>query len=159
MRHRRDKTPTAPYPVRRLTLNRTLAAPAATTAVSGEGVFSACVMVSVAYVASPVASFVSVEVVETLLSAARQRPMVAVSRVEAVVYVAVEAVRTMEPGTGSKKQAADKPVGAVVAVGSAVIRRDVIIPVGTFRRDADVDLHLSLCFGSGYGEADCSNSS
>jgi hypothetical protein len=68
--------------------------------------------------------------------------MVAVMRVKAVVDVAVEAVRAMEPGTGSKKHAADKPVRAIVAVGRAVIRSIVEVAIGAagFYSNADTDL-------------------
>jgi hypothetical protein len=99
-------------------------------------------MASVASVAPPVAGFVSVEVVETLLSAARQRPMVAIMRVKTVVDVAVEAVRAVEPGSGSEKHPAVKPIGAIVAVGRAVIGSIVEVPIGAdgFYSNADADL-------------------
>ena len=87
------------------------------------------------------------------------RAVIPMFGMEMVIYVAVEACRAVKPGAGANEDSAGKPLRAVVAVGSAVIRRDVIVPVGTFRRDADVDLHLSLCFGSSDREADCRNSS
>jgi len=85
--------------------------------------------------------------------------VIAMLGMEMVIYVAVEAGRAVKPRAGANEYATGKPLRAVVAVGGAVVRRDVIVAVGTFGRDADVDLHLSLCFGSGYREADCSNGS
>lgn len=85
--------------------------------------------------------------------------VIAVFGMEMVIYVAVEACRAVKPRAGANEEATGKPLRAVVAIGSAVVGRDVIVAVGTFGRDADVDLYLSLCFGSGDREADCSNGS
>jgi hypothetical protein len=84
---------------------------------------------------------------------------IAMFGMEMIIYVAVEACRAMKPRAGANEDATGKPLRAVVAVGGALVRRDVIVAVGTFGRDADVDLYLSLCFGSGYREADCGNGS
>lgn len=43
--------------------------------------------------------------------------VVAIARIKRVVDVAVEAARTVEPGTGSDEDAAVEPLGAVVAIG------------------------------------------
>jgi hypothetical protein len=99
-------------------------------------------MAGVAYVASAIACFVAVEVVELLLSASRQRSVVPVMRVKAVVNVAVKSARTMEPGTSSKKHPAYKPVRAVVAIRRAVIGSIVEVPIGANRRHSDVDSNL-----------------
>jgi hypothetical protein len=119
-----------------------VAATTGAASVSGKSVFSTRVMARVASIAAPVASFVSVEVVETFLPAARHRPMVAVMRVKTVVDVAVEAVRTVEPGSGSEKHPAVKPIGAIVAVGRTVIRSIVEVAIGAdgFYSNADADL-------------------
>jgi hypothetical protein len=116
-------------------------------------------------VTASIAHFVSFEVlnlVETLSwlgSVAAVWPWsgVAVFRMETVIYVAVEALGTMKPGARAKEDATGKPLRAVVAVGGAVVRRDVIVAVRADRRDSDIDLYLSMCFGSGQREADCSN--
>jgi hypothetical protein len=89
----------------------------ASAAVAGESVFAARIVTSIAYVASPVARFVSVEVVELLLSAPRQRSMITVAGIVAVVDVAIEAAVAVKPGTRSEKDATIKPIGPVVAVG------------------------------------------
>jgi hypothetical protein len=84
---------------------------------------------------------------------------IAVLRMETVIYMAAEAFSAMKPWTCANEDATRKPFRAVVSVGGALVRRDVIITVGTFGRDSDFDAYLSLNFGSRYREADCSNSS
>jgi hypothetical protein len=118
---------------------------------SWEGVFAAALVVGCAYVALAVTGFVGVEVVELRLTTAGKRAVVAIMRVETVIDMAVKAVRTVEPGTGSNEHAAYKPVGAVVAVGGAVIGRVVEVAVGADRRHADVDADGNLGWGSEWG--------
>jgi hypothetical protein len=120
--------------------------PAATTTAataSGKGVFAATIMARVAYVTLPVSPLIGVEMVERRLSATRHRSTVTVMRIISIVDVTVEAVRAVKPGASSNKYPAGKPVGTVVAVGSAVIRRIVEVPVGAHRLDSDVDGDLS----------------
>jgi hypothetical protein len=83
--------------------------------------------------------------------------VIAVFRMEAVIYVAVKTLSAMKPWAGANENAARKPLRAVVAVRSAVVGSDVIVTVGAYRRNANVDAdgYLSLCFGSGYHKADC----
>jgi hypothetical protein len=100
-----------------------------TTPISGEGVFSLSFMGSVAYVASPIPGLVCLEVVEALRSALRHRSSVTVMGIKAVVDVAIKAVMTMKPRTSSEKHSANKPIGPIVAVGSAVIRGVVEVSV------------------------------
>jgi len=118
-------------------------------------------------VTAPIAHFVSFEVLNLIemlirvgfLTASWLGAVIAVLRMEMVIYVAVEACRAVKPRASADEDATGKPLGAVVAVGGAIVGRDVIVTVRTFRRDADVDLYLSLRFGSGHGKADCSNTS
>jgi hypothetical protein len=114
----------------------------AAAAIARERVFPACVVTGVAYVALSIARFVSMEVVEGLRAVLRKRSMITVAGVVAVVDVAVEAVRAVEPGTGSKKDAAYEPIGTVVAIGSAVIRGIVEVPVGALGCYSNVDRNL-----------------
>jgi hypothetical protein len=74
------------------------------------------IVASVANVAVAVARLITLEVVKALRAPSRQRTMVAISRVKAVVDVAIKAVRAVEPWASSKKYSADKPVGPIVAV-------------------------------------------
>jgi hypothetical protein len=109
-----------------------------TTSISRESMFAAAVMGSVAYVASPIPRLVCVEVVEALRSALRHRPSVTVMRIIAVVDMAVKAVRTMKPGTRSEKHSANKPIGPIVAVRSAVIGGVVEISVRAHGSHPDI---------------------
>jgi len=108
------------------------------TSISGERVFPPGFMASVAYVASSIPRLVSLEVVEALRPAPRQRSNVTVMRIKAVVDMAVKAVRAVKPGASSKEHPANKPIGAIVAVGSTVIWFIVEIPVRAHGNWSDV---------------------
>ena len=64
---------------------------------------------------------------------------IAVLRVETVIHVAAEAFRAMKPWARANEDAAGKPFRAVVAIRGAVVRRDVVVAIGAFRRDADIE--------------------
>jgi hypothetical protein len=83
--------------------------------------------------------------------------LIAVLRMVTVIYVATEVLATMKPWTGTDEDTTVKPLRPIVARGSAAIGRGVIIPIGTFRGDSNVNADLSLYFGSGHREADCSD--
>jgi len=124
---------------------------AATAAIPRQSVFISGIMLRLADVSAPVAGFVAVEVIEPLCSALGHGTVVAVARIEAVIHVAVEAVRPMEPGTGAKEDATRKPVGAVVAVGRAIIGCIVKVSIRADRRPANIDTDGYL--GVGHGSA------
>jgi hypothetical protein len=117
--------------------------------------------------AASVTHFVALEVgdvVDTIVrfgsfSAGRSGAAVAVLRVVVVIYMSAEAFGAMEPRAHTDERSAGKPLRAIVAVGRAFIRRSVVVTVGTFRGDSNLDAHLSLGFGNGYSEADSSNRS
>jgi hypothetical protein len=88
--------------------------------------------------------FISTEVVKLLVSAFRYRSVIAVVRIVAVIHVAPEAVRAVEPRSGSDEHAAHEPIGPIVAVGSAVIRRVVEVPIGADWRHANIDADSNL---------------
>ena len=73
---------------------------------TGKGMLASTIVACVANVALAVAGFVGVEVVEARLSAAGQRAVVAVTRVKAVVDMAVKATMAVEPGAGTDEYAA-----------------------------------------------------
>jgi hypothetical protein len=77
-------------------------------------------------------------------------------RVIVVVDVAVEVIWTVKPGARPDKDAAAKPLRAVVAVGSAVIGRDVVVAIRAYRSRADVDTDLSLRRRGCYGDTESS---
>jgi hypothetical protein len=85
------------------------------------------------------------EVVEALRSAIRQRSGVTVMRIESVVDMADKTVRAMKPGAGSNKYPANKPIGTIVAVRSAVIGGIVEVSIRAHgsRPDVYADGNLS----------------
>jgi hypothetical protein len=107
----------------------------------------ACVMAGIAYIAMPVARLVSVEMVERLLAVAWKRPMVAMPWIEAIVHVAVKAVRPMKPRTRTEEQPANEPIRTIVAIRGTIIRRIVEVPVRAHRRRANADDNLGRCYG------------
>lgn len=117
----------------------------AVAVIAGQGVFAAAFMAGMADMAVGIARFVSMEVVERLFSAAWHRSMVAMAGIVAVINVTIESTRTMEPGTGSKEDSAVKPIGAVIAVWSAVIRRVVKVAVGADWCRSNVYANGDLC--------------
>ena len=125
------------------TVRRATAAVRGTAAViSRQGMFAGAVMGSSAYVALRIMRLVSLEVVELLASARRQRSMIPVMRIVAVVDVAIKAVVTVEPGAGSEEHPAHKPIWPIVAVGRAIIRSIVEVAVGADWRHSNVDGNL-----------------
>jgi len=85
--------------------------------------------------------------------------VIAVLRVETVIDVAVEALRTMKPRAGANEYAAGKPLRTVVAVRRAVVGRNVIVAIRALGRDSDADTYLGLGLGSSGCKAKRSNRS
>jgi hypothetical protein len=50
-------------------------------------------------------------------------------RIKAIIDMAVKAVRAVKPGAGSKKHAANKPIGTIITIGRTVIRGIVEVSV------------------------------
>ena len=125
----------------------------AAAAVPGKGMFTASIVSSRAYVALAVAGFISLEVIEAGGTALREGAVVAITGIEAVIYVSVEAGVAVEPGTGADEEPAHEPVGAVVAVWRAVIGRVVEVSVRAHRSDADVDGNLGVSLRRGECES------
>jgi hypothetical protein len=117
----------------------------AAVALKSGGVFPARIVARVAYVALPIPRLVPVEVVERLLPALRHRPFVTVTRIVAVINVAVEAMMAMEPGPGSDEHPANEPIRSIVAIRSTGIRSIVKVPIRAHRRHSNVDGDLSRC--------------
>ena len=78
---------------------------------------------------------------------------------ETIIDVATEVAGAMKPWTCTNEDSACKPFWAVVAGRSTTIRSDVIVAIGTFRGDTDIDAYLSLCCGEDCYKATCRNSS
>jgi hypothetical protein len=109
-----------------------------TTPITRERVFPARFMAGLAHVAPPIPGLVSLEVIEALRPALRQRSNVTVMRIKAVIDMAVKAVRAVKPRAGSNKHTANKPIGPVIAVRSTVIRGIVEVPVRAHGSRSDV---------------------
>ncbi len=123
----------------------TAAARSTTTAVKArEGVLAGATMALLGrHVAMAVARFVGLEMVEGGRPMFRHRSVIAVMRVIAVVNVADKAARAMKPGTGADEDSAYEPVGTIVAIRSAIVRRIVKIAVRANRCGANIDGDLS----------------
>ena len=107
-------------------------------------VFPCGTVAGVANVAISVAGFISLEVGEWRGSASGQRAVVSVVGVVAIIDVAVEAMGTVKPGAGSDEETTVEPIGAVVAVRSAIVGGIVEIAVGADRGGAKVDADRDL---------------
>src|SRR5271165_1413442 len=119
---------------------------------------------SIGNVPATIALFVSLETVLAdalrrfeLLAAIRHRAFVSMLRMEAVIHVSAEIVAAMKPRAGTNEDIAAEPFGPVISGRGTAIGRDIVIAIGTFRRDADVDGDLRLRFGRGGGEANRGN--
>lgn len=118
-----------------------------TGASSGKLMLAGGIMPGIAYVAPPISGLIAMKVVERPFSATRQRTSVAVMRIEAIVYVAIETARSVKPRAGSDKQPSHKPIGSVVSVGRTVIRGIVEVSIWAHRRPADADNNLGRTEG------------
>ena len=85
--------------------------------------------------------------------------LIAVFRMETVIYVALEVAGAMKPWAGANETVPVKPLRTVVASRRTVIRSDVIVTIGTVGGNSDGDADLSLCLGGGSRQADSSNNS
>jgi hypothetical protein len=107
--------------------------------------FVAVTMASSADMASAISGFVGVEVVERRFAATRERSVVTLMRIKAIINVAVKVMRAMEPGTRANEQSTGKPIWSIVPVRGTVIRRIVKVPVRANRRRSDADRNLGRC--------------
>jgi hypothetical protein len=106
-------------------------------------------------VAVAIAHLVSMEVLSgtippltSSLACMRISTMVAVIRVVVIIDRALKVFRTVKPWPGTDKDAVGKPFRAVITVGSATVRRGIIVTIRTSRRYTDADADLGLCRGS-----------
>jgi hypothetical protein len=75
-----------------------------------------------------------------LSAAFRESAVIAVAVIIMMIYLSVKAIAMPRPG--ADEDAAREPLGSVVAIGSAAIRRRFIVPVGANRRRSDGDRNL-----------------
>jgi hypothetical protein len=118
-------------------------------------------------VAASIAHFVCFEVgnlIETLsrlglIATGWPWAAIAVLWMETVIYVAMEVGWAVKPRARPNEDASCKPFRAIVPIGGALIRQDIVVSIRTHRRNSDLDGHLSLYCGSSHREADSGNSS
>src|ERR1700722_14351050 len=122
-----------------------MSAVAAAAVVAGERMFTASVVASRACMAVSIARLIATKVVELLIAARGERSVIAVTRIEAVIDVAVETGVPMEPGTGSDEDSVGEPVRPVIAVRRAFIGRIVKVPVRANWSYSDADADGDLC--------------
>jgi hypothetical protein len=94
-------------------------------------------------VASPVPSFVRVEVAERLLSALGRRSFVTLARIVAVIDVTGEAFGSMEPWARPDEYPAHEKIGSIVAIGSTGIRSIVKVSVRANRLHSNANGNLT----------------
>ncbi len=94
---------------------------------------------------------------DRMFSSRRKWPMISMAIVEVMIHVPVEMLRPMEPGSGSDENAACEPLGAIVAIGSAIVRRLLIVPIRTYRRRSDFYRNLRGRFRRRSQEEPCGN--
>jgi len=92
-------------PVRRKFLRAVPAAAAAGTTATGESgrMFAASVVVGGPSVASSIARFIGAEAIEGTFATRGHRSAITVARIVAIVHVAIETVRSVEPGSDADK--------------------------------------------------------
>jgi len=84
-------------------------------------------------------------VIDRMLAARGRRTVIALAVVEMVVYMAIEVIRAVKPGTCANEHPAREPLWTIVSVGSAVVRRNLVVAIRTNRRFSN--LHGYLCRG------------
>ena len=83
-------------------------------------------------------------------AARRETSAIALAIVELMINVAVEVIRPVIPGAGADEDAAaSEPLGPIIAIRSAVVRRTFVVPIGANRRNSDADSNLRVRFISG----------
>jgi hypothetical protein len=106
------------------------------------------VAVAVAHLVSPEVVWGAVPSFAGAVATIWKITMVAMLGVKVIVYVAAEVGVAMKPWAGTDEDSAREPFRAVVAVGSALVRRGFVVAVRAGRGWSDVDADLGLGFGS-----------
>jgi hypothetical protein len=88
-----------------------------------------------------------------VIAAVRDRTSITTVDIEMVIYMAAKVIRAVKPWAGTDEDSADEPFRTVVAVGSTGVRSEVVIAVRACGFGTEVDINLSLRFGSGRREA------
>jgi hypothetical protein len=105
-------------------------------------VFAATIMAGIAWVAMRIMRVIGMEVVERRLPVRWIWAMIAVTRVVAIVDMAIKSARAVKPGSSSEEYPAHEPIGPIVAIRCAVIGSEVEVAIGADRGHPDVDGYL-----------------
>jgi hypothetical protein len=81
--------------------------------------------------------------IRRMLPARWEIAMIPVAIVQRMIYVTMEVVRTVEPGTRSNKYSTRIPLRPIIPIRRAVIRRSLVVSIWTNRRLADLHSNLS----------------
>ena len=76
------------------------------------------------------------------LTASRKASLITLTIVVVMINMAIEIFAAVIPGSYPDKHTAREPLGAVVPVGSAIVRGLFIIPIRTFRGWSYLDRNL-----------------
>lgn len=76
------------------------------------------------------------------LSARGKTSVVAMAIVEMMIDMPIEMFRSVEPRTSADEYAAREPFRTVIAIRSAVVRRDFVVPVRTYGWCSNLDSNL-----------------
>ena len=99
-------------------------------------------------VSATITDFIALEALEVGgmrgLAVGGHRAMVAMLRIKAIVYMAVEGGGTVEPRASTDEDTAVEPFRTVVTVGSAVVGSVIVIPVRAAGFRTDVDAYGDL---------------
>ena len=91
-------------------------------------------------------------------AAGRETPVVALAIVELMIDVPVEMIRPVVPRASADEYSATaEPLGSIIAIRSAIVRRSLVIPVWANRCYSDVDCNLCIRFISGSEQKTCGN--
>jgi hypothetical protein len=77
-----------------------------------------------------------------VLAARWETTVISFTEIIVMIYMSVETLRSVEPGTGTDEYTALEPLRAVVAIGGTVVRRNLVVSVRTNRRGTDTDRNL-----------------
>ena len=73
------------------------------------------------------------------LSALGESPAVTLAKVEMMIHVSVKVFRSVVPGSRPDEYTVQEPLRAIVAIWSAVVRRNLVVPVRANRWFSDAD--------------------
>jgi hypothetical protein len=88
-----------------------------------------------------------------VIATVRYRASITTVDIKTVIYMAVKVIRAVKPRASTDEDTAGEPFRTVVAVGSTGVRSEVVVAVRACGFGTEVDVNLSLCFGTGRREA------